>query len=127
YAWSNGATTRLMTDSPSATTSYFVIATDANGCSAQSQPYQVAVTAGPAAPTISLSATSICNGASATANDNSGTSWATRQWTLTNAVMETDYGSTINFHPTGGGDVTVTLNVTDANGCPARATATATL
>ncbi|HEV2719535.1 MAG TPA: hypothetical protein VG323_05920, partial [Thermoanaerobaculia bacterium] len=127
YQWSNGATTRLLTDSPSQTTSYWVTATDANGCSATSQPFQVVVTAAPAAPEISLSATSICTNATATAYDTSSTSWATRQWSLTNAVVEVDNGASVQFHPDGNGDVTVTLNVTDANGCPASASATATL
>src|ERR1043165_10180801 len=41
YHWSNGATTRFLTDSPSQATSYFVTTTDANGCSATSQPFPV--------------------------------------------------------------------------------------
>src|SRR5438034_11796295 len=69
YNWSNGVTTRLMTDSPSMTTSYFVIATDAAGCSAQSQPFQVNVTAGPPPPTFNVTAPSICSGATVSAYD----------------------------------------------------------
>src|SRR6185369_14881530 len=43
YLWSNGATTRVMTDSPSATTSYSVTVTDANGCQVTSTPVTVTV------------------------------------------------------------------------------------
>jgi len=127
YEWSNGATTRQITDSPAVTTSYWVRATDANGCTATSQTYQVQVVAAPAAPSISLTAASLCSGATATASDTSPTTWATRQWSVTNAVIDYDRGSAIDFHANGNGDVTVALAVTDANGCPAGATATATL
>jgi hypothetical protein len=127
YQWSNGVTTRLMTDSPAATTAYSVTTTDANGCSATSQPYQIVVGSAPDAPVISLSSTTICNGANGTATDMSSTAWATRQWSVTNGTIAYDYGSGIAFHADGSGDVVVTLNVTDANGCPAVGTATATL
>ena len=127
YAWSNGATTRLMTDTPSATTAYSVTTTDANGCSATSQPFQVVVAAAPGAPTIALSSTSVCRDGVVSASDTSSTSWATRQWSVTNGTIAHDYGTSVDVTPDGGGDVTVVLNVTDANGCPASATATATL
>jgi large repetitive protein len=127
YQWSNGAATRFLTDSPSQTTSYWVTTTDAAGCSATSQPYQVTVVAAPDAPAITLSSTSLCAGATATAYDASSAGWATRQWSLTNAIIERDNGASVDFHADGGGDVTITLNVTDANGCPASAAVTATL
>src|ERR1041385_3125962 len=126
YQWSNGVTTRLMTDSPSSTTAYTVTTTDATGCSATSRPYQVVVVVGPAAPTISLSATSVCHDGNLTANDTSGTAWATRQWSATNATV-VDHGDSAEVHPDGNGDVTVTLSVTDTNGCPGSVSSTATL
>src|SRR4051794_9002913 len=43
YQWSNGATTRIITDTPAATTSYSVTVTDANGCSVTSTPLTVNV------------------------------------------------------------------------------------
>src|SRR5437899_3207363 len=53
YQWTNGATTRMITDAPAATTSYSVTTTDASGCSVTSQSYQVIVSgASPAPPTI---------------------------------------------------------------------------
>jgi hypothetical protein len=127
YQWSNGATTRTMTDSPPVTTSYWVTATDANGCSATSQPFQVGVVAAPAAPTISIDSASICAAGTGTATDTSSTSWATRRWSIANGTISFDNGSSITFQPNGAGDVTVTLDVTDANGCPGSTTATATL
>src|SRR5436190_21327757 len=54
YQWSNGATTRTITDSPTATSTYTVTATDANGCSATSMPYQVSVYSVALPPTITV-------------------------------------------------------------------------
>src|SRR5258708_30711506 len=63
YQWSpGGATTRTISDSPSATMSYSVTTTDANGCSVTSQPLTVVVNAAPAAPSIQLRETTLCGG-----------------------------------------------------------------
>ncbi|HKS25030.1 MAG TPA: hypothetical protein VJZ76_19705, partial [Thermoanaerobaculia bacterium] len=124
YHWSNGATTRFLTDSPSQSTSYFVTTTDANGCSATSQPFPVGVS-NVDALAISFGSSPLCSSEQGHAYDNTiYPHYSTRQWSLTNAVLDTDYGSSIAFHPTGEGDVTVTLNVVDWAGCPISTSAT---
>src|SRR5438094_12446 len=55
YQWSpGGATTRMISDTPSVTMSYTVTTTDASGCSVTSQPLTVAVSNVPATPSIQL-------------------------------------------------------------------------
>src|ERR1700740_2410804 len=93
YHWSNGATTRFLTDSPSQATSYFVTTTDANGCSATSQPFPVGVSS--ANPlTGSFEASPICSSEVGRAIDSSPvmSTWATRNWSLTNAVLDNEFG-----------------------------------
>src|SRR4029077_2813654 len=82
YRWSpGGATTRMISDSPSATMSYSVTTTDANGCSVTSQPMTVVVNAAPAAPSIQLRETTLCGGAQGEATV-SGT-WTSYAWSVT--------------------------------------------
>src|SRR5258708_14156398 len=60
YQWSpGGATTQMISDTPSVTTSYTITTTDANGCTVTSQPLTVVVNASPPAPPIHLMDTSI--------------------------------------------------------------------
>src|ERR1700720_373422 len=98
YLWSNGATTRTMSDSPSVATNYFVTTTDASGCQATSQPYHVDVTYAAAPPTITISS-SCSNGGSAHIDSNppgwSGT------WSATNATITRQDGQSADFTTTG--------------------------
>src|ERR1051325_10105804 len=68
YQWSNGATTRTISDTPSSTTAYSVTTTDANGCSASSVPYQVTVVPAPETPVIHLGEANVCPGGYGTAS-----------------------------------------------------------
>ncbi|MBK8624342.1 MAG: hypothetical protein IPN86_01800 [Saprospiraceae bacterium] len=63
YVWSNGATTATITVNPSATTTYSVTTTDANGCQGSTS---MTVTVNPL-PTPSITGDNIiCNGESTT-------------------------------------------------------------
>jgi hypothetical protein len=102
YTWDNGVTDGVAF-TPTATTTYAVIGTDANGCS---NTDQVTVTVN-ALPNVSAnaSATSVCAGGQVTL---SGSGATTYTWTggVTNGVA---------FTPTN--TATYTLTGTDANGC----------
>src|SRR5215213_10900007 len=52
YVWSNEATGRYMTDAPLVNTVYTVTVTDANGCTATSQPFEIFVPGTNVAPVI---------------------------------------------------------------------------
>src|SRR5438445_13835196 len=83
YQWSpGGATTRTISDSPSATMSYSVTTTDAHGCSVTSQPLTVVVNAAPAAPSINLRETTLCGGGQGEASV-TGT-WSSYAWSVRN-------------------------------------------
>ena len=103
--WSTGATSQSITVSSSGT--YFVNATDGNGCtSAKSLSTVVTVLATPAAPVISANgATSFCSGGSVTlsANYSSGLSWSNGSSSST--ITVTQSGS-------------YTAIYTGSNGCP---------
>src|SRR3989442_12353879 len=86
YQWSpGGATTRMITDSPSGTMSYTVTTTDATGCSVTSQPMTGVVNAAPATPAIQLGEATLCVGAQGTASV-TGT-WPSYAWTWTNGPI----------------------------------------
>src|SRR5258708_33620384 len=68
YQWSpGGATTQMISDAPSLTTSYTVTTPDANGCTVSSQPLTVVVNAAPATPSIHLQDANICAAGSSSA------------------------------------------------------------
>jgi hypothetical protein len=128
YQWSNGATTRTISDSPSTTTSYTVTATDANGCSATSVPYQVTVVPAPDTPAIHLAEEGVCPGGYGTASVDPppNGSWTTFGWMLEHATINGSSAlSSVSFNADASGQpVHLTVTVTDANGCTATATAT---
>jgi hypothetical protein len=126
YAWSNGATTRSITDAPMSTTAYSVTTTDALGCSVTSAPLEITVNANLAPPEIELYEPEICPGSSSmngyamTVEPPPGTQYVAYQWTITNGTFP--YGSTsssVSFQATGDEAVELGLTVTDQNGCQA--------
>ena len=129
YQWSpGGAATRMISDTPSATMSYTVTTTDANGCTVTSQPLTVVVNSAPGAPSIHLSDTAICaTGASSASVDGpSGNgSWSSIQWTLEHATSSNLTSSNVSYVADGSGQpVTLHVTVQDASSCSADASAT---
>ncbi len=113
YLWSNGATTPSITVATSG--NFSVTVTDANGCTATSAATNVTVT--PAPSVVISGPTSTCP-ASPVVLD-AGPNFASYSWS-TGATSQT-----ITVTPVA--DTTYTVNVTDANGCPASDTHTVTL
>src|SRR5688572_9816730 len=68
YAWSNGATTRTITDTPLVNTTYTVTTTDGLGCSVTSAPFEVTTYATLAPPVIQTPASDVCPMSSAPAS-----------------------------------------------------------
>ncbi len=111
YRWSNGATTREIT--VTATGSFTVTATDANGCSGTSSATAVTVNATPA-PAISANGpTTFCEGGSVVLAAPAG--FASYRWSNGATTREITVTATGNF----------TVTVTDANGCSGVSAATA--
>jgi hypothetical protein len=123
YLWSNGATTRTMTDSPAATASYGVTVTDGNGCSLTSDPLQVLVNGLPSAPAISTVDPQVCP-------DTNSYAWISGNytsisWSATNGTIVSGGGSsTVEYKAGTSGPVGLSVTVTDGNGCSTTATAT---
>ncbi|HEX9984527.1 MAG TPA: hypothetical protein VGF69_14800, partial [Thermoanaerobaculia bacterium] len=114
YLWSNGATTRIITDTPPADTTYTVTVTDANGCSVTSPPLTVDVHG--AVPAID-GATEVCPGST-------GYAWLTQYyvshvWTISGGTLTSNAtDSTANFQASAGSSqVVLTVTVTDEDGC----------
>jgi large repetitive protein len=131
YLWSNGATTRTITDAPTTTTTYSVTTTDANGCNASSVPYQVTVTAAPASPVLRLYPDAICAGAPGSASidppdpSNPSSNWQNVQWSIQNGTITNQSGAWMEFTTDpAGGAATITVTATDNQGCTSTATAT---
>ncbi len=105
YAWSNGSSATSITVSPTATTTYSVLVTDANGCQASTSQ---TVTVNPL-PTPSISGTNVlCFGESTTLTVSGGTSYAWSTGQTIASVFVTPATST-----------TYVVDVTDAEGCSA--------
>ena len=96
YQWSTGATGQILEVSPAATTTYYVVGTDANGCSTQKE---VTVTVNNL-PTVSISGNnSICSGGSTT---------LTAAGAITYVWSTGASGPSITVNPTATQDYTVT-------------------
>jgi len=126
YQWSNGATTQIITDTPGSTASYTVTATDSNGCSVTSAP--LTITVDPVhVPQIQSSFGPVCPGGEpfiyAYSSDPNFTGWSTYDWSVTNGTI-TSAANTASPQFVAGesGTMTITLNVTEANGCASSAT-----
>jgi hypothetical protein len=113
YQWSNGATTRTMSDTPAASTVYTVTTTDANGCSITSQPLQVTVTDNPATPVVALREPQLCVYSEGEATTNSLAS--SFEWHITGGHFTTGtfssvaYGTPVRYVSDGG---TIVLSLT---------------
>lgn len=109
YSWNTGATTQTITTSQSGT--YTVTVVDANGCT-NSDDIDIVVNILPA---ITLDDTVICEGGSFTFN--AGAPFQAYLW---------DDGSTNQLRPPVTGVTTVSVTVTDFNGCEGTASASIT-
>jgi hypothetical protein len=109
YLWSTGATTQAVTVTASG--SYSVTVTNANGCSATSSPTVVTVKPNPTASITAVGPTTFCAGGSVTLTAASGSSylWSTG-------------ATTQSISASAGGNYSVT--VTNANGCSATSSPT---
>ncbi|HKO55297.1 MAG TPA: hypothetical protein VJ276_05420, partial [Thermoanaerobaculia bacterium] len=125
YLWSNGATTRYITDTPAETASYTVTVTDANGCSATSAPLTITVNPTNAA-TVSTTMPAVCPAGTGQAYVNgppSGVTWEAYSWSITNgAINGSSTSQTVDYTAGPSGTVTLTAVVTDQNGCESTAT-----
>jgi hypothetical protein len=129
YQWSpGGATTRMISDTPSATMSYTVTTTDANGCSVSSQPLTVVVNSAAYPPPAILGAPSdICPSGSGSASiDTPSPDYTTISWTVQNGTIAGGGTSHyVSFQADGSGlPLVATVAVADANGCPAQSSVT---
>ncbi|HEX7149953.1 MAG TPA: hypothetical protein VF618_00585, partial [Thermoanaerobaculia bacterium] len=115
YLWSNGATTRIITDAPTAAATYSVTVTDANGCSATSTPLAVEVHGEP--PQI-MTGTELCPGSTGYAHV-WNTWYPSYHWTIAGGMIWGDpYSSGIQFNPSAGSStVVLTVTATDSDGC----------
>jgi len=110
--WSNEATTPTITVSASG--SYNVRVTDANGCFALSAPRTVTVNPAPGIPTITSSGpTTFCAGNGITLTCSTGTSYL---WNTGATTQSIDVSTAGNF----------SVTVTNANGCSAQSAVTTT-
>lgn len=116
YTWSNGATQGGVI-SPTATTTYTVVATDANGCTA-SEAVTVTVNAN---PTVDAGANaSFCSGGSTVLNATAAAGTAPYAYSWDNGGSQ---GGTVSPTAT----TIYTVSVTDANGCAATDNVTITV
>ncbi len=111
YSWSNSSGSQNITVNPASTTNYSVTVTDINSCTATAST-TVTVNMNPIAA-INSSATSICEGYSATLNASGGTSYA---WS--------NSASTQNIIVTPSSTTAYSVTVSDGNLCSAIASAT---
>ena len=106
YLWTGGYSTPSIVVSPSSTSTYFVTATDVNGCS---QILSVVVTVNPAPlAQITASEDSICAGSNSTLTASGGVSYLWNTGDTTPSVTVSPASTT-----------TYTVTVTGANGCEA--------
>ncbi len=120
YAWTpsaslNSGTISNPVASPTSTTTYTLVVTDANGCSASST---VTVTVNSASATASASNNNICQGDTTQLSSTGGGSYS---WSPATSLSTTTVSNPLAF-PTV--TTTYTVTVTAANGCTATATTT---
>jgi hypothetical protein len=128
YQWSNGGTDRYLSFAATITTSYTVTATDANGCSATSQPFEVVVE--PVPPPDVNAPAQMCgdNGLSATLDPPpGGGEWSNINWSISGGHFYDPIGTTIppyegtgttpHFVADGNGPVTLRVAADDPSGC----------
>jgi len=110
YLWSNGATTQSITVGASG--AYSVTVTDAGGCSATSAPAAVTVNPLPSPVITASGPTAFCAGGLVTLTSSAAASYAWSTGATTRSIVVTASG-------------TVSVTVTDANGCAATSATTA--
>ncbi|HYC91570.1 MAG TPA: PKD domain-containing protein, partial [Thermoanaerobaculia bacterium] len=112
YLWSNGATTQSITVTSSGT---FTVQETFDGCTLTSDP--VAVSVGPSAVSVSVDDTAACPGQTLhyTSMVTGGTN-LTYEWLDGNGALLGN-GPTLDLVPPDPGYYSVSLRVTDANGC----------
>jgi hypothetical protein len=128
YQWSSGGTDRYLSFAATITTSYTVTATDANGCSATSQPFEVVVE--PVPPPDVNAPAEMCgdNGVSATLDPPpGGGEWSNINWSISGGHFYDPIGTTIppyegtgttpHFVADGNGPVTLRVAADDPSGC----------
>lgn len=110
-----------LTNPPAGTTTYTLVVTDANGCTGQDEtsltvhsPINASIT--PPAPA--------CGGSSASivANVSGGSAPYSYQWLLNGSSVAGANGTVLSLASPPAGTHTITLNVSDANGCQASQT-----
>ncbi len=130
YQWSNGATTYMMTDTPSVTTSYTVTVTDGNGCQVTSEPFVVEVLPTLPGPAITTSSPAACPTGDMTASTTVQPEWTTMFWTISGGTFP-PYGYTemsgvnnVTFRSNGTGPIILQAWAVDTNGCSTAITTT---
>jgi gliding motility-associated-like protein len=114
YQWSDNSTTAAITVAPTTTTSYIVIATDANNCTASASS---TVTVNPL-PLVAISPSTpeVCIGNSTTITASGGTAYSWNTTETTAAITVTPAATT-----------TYSVTATDVNTCSATGTVTVTV
>jgi uncharacterized repeat protein (TIGR01451 family) len=122
YFWSTGATTRMITVAPNATTTFNANVTNAGGCSANASK-TVTVTPAPQA-TITAPPTLTPNSSGNSANVTAGPGGTTYNWTITGGTITSGQGTNaIRFSAGNGTSVTLGITVT-SGGCTATGSTT---
>ncbi|HEY2094264.1 MAG TPA: hypothetical protein VGJ81_20540, partial [Thermoanaerobaculia bacterium] len=119
YLWSNGATTQAITVNASG--NYSVTVTDPNGCSGTSAATSVVVNS-LAAPVITFDVPSFCPETSVVATVPAG--YASYAWSASAGLERSgETTNTFTVGKAGSTDLTVSVTVTDSNGCSATSSA----
>ncbi|MBX2907450.1 MAG: hypothetical protein KF744_15505, partial [Taibaiella sp.] len=117
---------------PTASGSYVLVAT--NGTCTMNATALVTVNPLPAAPVITPSVTTVCNGASVSLTSSAAATWSSTLYLYSDAGLTTPYtggtATTVYMHPdtvTVVTPITYTVTVTNGFGCTASSTATVTI
>lgn len=121
YLWSNGATTRSITVTPSTAETLTVAVTDAEGCEATSAPLTINVQPSPT-PTISPSHDPICplTASQATVVPPQGMTYVQYLWSILGATVTGTRNEASVAFTAGSTPVTLSVWVLDSNGCAAQ-------